>query len=320
MNTRRSTRTSRPSAKVRDIMPGIPDIYIPGPGFYAILNTNEVANSDINASSAPSTERIPDGPEVILPLAMSAPKPVSLGTNMFGICRLYMQHPLRIPDLQTTTDHLFTLTAKQSIARATRTVADIILPYPNITTWHWGHNFWTLGGGTRSMAFRKNEQLIIGHPDFNARHLADANIKAIKAKVLATKTDPWSNNEDSWNPVDLTIGIPVRIPRNQADVRDTRNQRLRVRQHNLDIARAPPPSVEGEPYVVKGAYMRSLTGVIKHVWEHDPLARRYHTDGFEEHAPRPVGSSSLPAPLEQDERVMRELYNSPEFLKVEAEV
>jgi hypothetical protein len=301
-------------------MPSAPDMLVQGPGFYALVD-NGFASSSSATGPAPFTQ---NAPSEALPssLAEKPAEPLAINAGTFGMRRIYAQRPVDVPDLQVDPGILFTPLAEHTVARSSRSVSDIIAPYPNITAWRWNHNFWSVGD-TRSITFRKNEQLLARHPDFNANNFASADFEAIEATVLATKSHPWDDVRDGWRRVNLTIGVPVGIPRTESEKKNARNRRQRLRR-DRDIADAPSPKVEGRPYMVEGAWMRSLTGVIKHVWEHDPLARQFHMNGFEERGPSPVldtgnpsGEGSLSA---HEERVMREIYDSPEFQRVEAEV
>jgi hypothetical protein len=292
------------------MMPRAPARYVEDRGLYAVLDDGPDLKEEEGAVQ----------PLVSTAAPPASDPPVATDANKFGIRRIYKQRPLRIPDLHVNHDMLFALTAEQAVARASRTVKQIIAPYPNITSWRWNHHFWTLGD-TRSIKSRSNQQLLAQASDFVAADYAAANFPAIEAKVIATKTHPWDNPEDGWQKVDLVIGVPVGVPRTQPEIRDARNRASRVRRNDPDVARAPAPTVEGQPYTVEGAYMRSLTGVIKNVWERDPLSRQFHTHGYEARGPRPDlehAASSAPS-LEQQERVLSEIYDSPEFLRLEAE-
>jgi hypothetical protein len=309
-------------------MPGAPDIHVRGPGFYAALNEGPV---DLQAQDAPRDLALGDteADSVQQPPGSSAVvvlPSVATGANVFGVRRLYPIRPIHVPDLHADPNLLFAPTAEQRVARAARSVAEIIAPYPNITAWRWNHEFWA-NGDTRSITFRRHQQLLAQHADFVASDFASADFVAIEAKVVATKTNPWDNADDGWKQVPLTIGVPVHIPRTQAEVREARNREQRARRReDPDVACAPALSVEGQPFVVNGAWMRSLTGVIKQTWEKDPLARHFHTHGFEERGPHPTHNPSTnaspnapPFSADQEERILREVYDSPAFLEAQAE-
>jgi hypothetical protein len=318
---RRTTRASRPSARVRDVMPGMASIEVQASGFYGALDNGYIGGCAPEEHSLQELRPAVQLEPIVESAAPNYSSHVSMDTNKtYGIRRIYTRHPLAIPDLHADKNLLFAPATDQVVARSSRTVTEIIAPYPNITSWRWNHLFWSIGDA-RSIKFRDHQQLLARHSDYNPIDYAKANFKSIEDKVRATKTNPWSNVEDGWRQVDLTIGVPVGIPRTQTEIRDARNRKQRARRNNPDVMDAPPPSVEGQPYVVEGAWMRSLTGVIKRVWEHDPLTRQFHTDGYEERGPRPGTSRALPGTIDsaQEERVMREVYDSPEFQRLEEE-
>lgn len=233
--------------------------------------------------------------------------------NRFGLSRIYNSRPSRIPDSTFTVAESFDPTAGIRAAKKSRTQAEVIAPYPNLSTWRYDHDYWN-GGETKTIAGRARQLRVMTTAGFNNDDLKGVNLEKINAEVLAGADAPWSNARDGWTQCSITIGIPLKPKPTQASERLDANLQRRAARHET-IPRGENGAVEGTMFSIPGFFKRSIPHIIKTTFGKDPAAKDFHTHPFKERYLNPdAPPSAVP------ETVYGEIYASQAMREVHDEI
>lgn len=298
----RRTRTGRvvlPTWKVRDTLPEEA-----GADFQAEPVEPESTTPD-SERTAPDSERTtrPTGRRVVL-LVTDCVRTVA---NTFGLRRFYKRRPVRSPNARVDLEACYGPTANAAAAKkSSRSISEIIFPYPNLSSWRFG---WHYSRGYKKTRDDMQEmQRLLSRPDFVAGDVQDTQFDQIDQLLLHPDTDtfPWAKEREGWRKTMVTIGIPSSKKATQASRREAAGAQRRVNRHELFEDSPPEHAVQGYHFNVP-FHHRNLCEEIKKTLSTDPAARDFVMDPyFVEHA----------APQSaRVERAYGEVYNSEAFMK-----
>jgi len=190
-NTRRGTRIRFPTWKVRESLPD-PITFPP--------------DSGIPPNPPQSAEHHPTRRVFLL-----VRETVASIKNKFGLSRVYKGLRSRVPDTTIDLESTYGLSSPPP-PLPTRTVEDIISPYPNLSSFLLDHQFWT-SSGKKSRADRDQLAKLMAHPNFKCEDIAGVNFRSIEKKLKGRSSKaPWEQ-EKGWRSKPLTIGIPRGVKR-----------------------------------------------------------------------------------------------------------
>ncbi|KAF8594348.1 hypothetical protein BDV93DRAFT_611903 [Ceratobasidium sp. AG-I] len=258
---------------------------------HANLNTKQHQHEDISKEDDISNELlvpqrpqsavldiIPTGPEPLLPTPDAPPDSLSTteispqlrlslwhstNPNTFGLNRRYQLFgsqsiQILVPDLNVSLDDLLLPSADITTLIKLPTPQEIVLPFPNTSTFRLAHWFFT-GGPQKSLSERKRlVEAVILAPDFSPDHFRGKNLLAldhaidqldIRSSEPLSEADAMVGSSSGWKKQDICISIPQR--------RDSRRKR-----------HTPPPDSDsfdnyGRILMLPGLYTRSLTEIIR---------------------------------------------------------
>lgn len=163
-------------------------------------------------------------------------------------------------------------------------------PYPNRSSYLLGHWYWCDGVQKSQQSF-DNLIDIVGDPKFNAADIRGTKWGKINntlgegGQMDQPTSDEWEDEELGWVKTPVTIGVPF-----------------------TQCAKHPGP----KNYTIPGFHHRHLISVIKEKLANVEDHQHFHYEPFELHW--------LPQGGNMETRVYGELYSSPEFIKVHAEL
>ena len=263
-------------------------------------------------------ETIPVRLEFVEPTARPVPRVQLLvrpthsqGRDSFGLSRSYKGVPSSIPDDPGALSYIPGYTHPKP-HKATRTIEEIVSPYPNLSSFLFDHHFWTTST-SKSRNDRDALQTLIAHPDFEPDDIKDTKFRQIEEELRGRSSRNAWEQERGWRKSQIYIGIPMGQKRTAAVRRDDA-----AHQARLQNAPCPPPSAEadldGIPVLVGDFHHRSICEVIRETFSQDPAARTFHYHPYEK-TYQPPAHPTLPT-----ERVYDELYTSDTWIREDARV
>lgn len=146
--------------------------------------------------------------EAALPPLMPSPprKLLRSPRNRFGLFRQYYatQFPEHDPDENTTLDDL--------VDSPSINLADLIQPYPTLSSFLLGEWYWN-DGLKKSQSSFANLLKIVGHPEYQPKDVSNVNWKMIDANLggMPENRDAGDDWEDEQDSHDGWIETPIRI-------------------------------------------------------------------------------------------------------------
>jgi len=194
-----------------------------------------------------------------------------------------------------------------------RTVGEIISPYPTLSSFLFDHHFWT-SSPVKSRNDRDSLQELVVREDFEGSDLRGVNLNKVEEELRGRSSRGQWKQTRGWRASDLVIGIPKGIKRTAAVRRDEAAQDARRRQG----APEPPPSkttpVPGAQIKIPGFRHRSICEVIHETLSKDPAARTFHYHPYEQTYHSPLD------PSRPVERVYDEVFTSDAWLREDAKI
>jgi hypothetical protein len=202
--------------------------------------------------------------------------------NRFGLRRTYRGRPTRVPDAHIDPRRCC-IPTQTPAPRAEKSVAEIIYPHPNMSSFLFNHHHWC-GGETKSTGTRSQlQQLLLPGSNFVPADIEGVNFEAIDEKMYASASAPWAAEGLGWHEDTVTIGVPTGQKPTQASRRAQAAARQRMNQHEPDPnddGEGPELPVEGVPFPIPGLWHRSITGIIEAVFRDDPASKSFHLHPF----------------------------------------
>jgi hypothetical protein len=245
--------------------------------------------------------------ELILPrVRLLLTERFQTNANNFGISSLFKRRPVKMPDTLDLEAVYTPAVRAKKLKQPRRPIQEIIAPFPNLSSWLFGAQFWL--GGKKSKVEREDLQNIITRPDFNPSDLVGVDFKKIDEQ-LASSSQEFAAGE-GWKKTSIRLGIPSAQKSTKAfrKAASTAERRTELRETMPD--EPAKKSILGDIFTVDGFWHKDLCTEIKAGLETDPGANHFVYDPSLLSHNRP--NSSLPS---KTEAVYGELYNSPAFLK-----
>ncbi|KAH7924391.1 hypothetical protein BV22DRAFT_1195981 [Leucogyrophana mollusca] len=228
--------------------------------------------------------------------------------NSFGLSRLYRGRPSSVPDMDVEFEELVADNARVLPIDATKSVADIISPYPNLSSFLLNRWFWN-GGAMKSRADRKSLlKDVVLHPDFKSEDLRDVNFEKIDEELAEDQESPWEGN--GWVSSTITIDIPTGQKTTKASRRAKANSAQSARRH--DEIDPDAPEIETNKFSINGFHHRNLLAVVREAFE-SSSAKRFHFHPFRQ-------TWQPPFPSAPPERVFDNVYTAEAFLRADRDL
>ncbi|KAJ8457369.1 hypothetical protein ONZ51_g11576 [Trametes cubensis] len=293
----RAGRRIRPTWKLRDALPEDVGATLDNP----IHEDAEALPSDESGSRSRA------GPRLVL-LATDYVRTVA---NTFGLRRFYKRRPHRPPQARTDLEACYAPTANVAAAKKkSRSVAEIIFPFPNISSWRFSWHY--TNGYKKTQADRDGMQTLVNRPDFCPADIAGVDFRKLDELVAsgACEEAPWSNEREGWRTTSVTIGVPSGKRATQASRREAASAARRVNRHEPAEDTPPIHAIPGQHFTVADFHHKNLCAEIKKTLSSDPAA---HDFVYDPH----LVELHTPASPTHSEQVYGELYNSPSFVQAD---
>ncbi|KAI0708940.1 hypothetical protein C8T65DRAFT_740004 [Cerioporus squamosus] len=227
--------------------------------------------------------------------------------NSFGLRRFYKRRPVRPPTARVDLEACYAPTADAAAAKKTsRSISDIIFPYPNLSSWRFGWHY--TRGYKKTRDDMQEMQKLVSRPDFIQADVRDTQFKKIDRLLLQPDTDcfPWANEKEGWRKTMVTIGIPSSKKATQAARREAAAAQRRVTRHEPPEDIPPAHAIPGYHYSV-AFHHRSMCEEIKKTLSTDPAVRDFVMD--------PYLVEHIVPNLARIEETYGEVFNSRAFVK-----
>lgn len=232
--------------------------------------------------------------------------------NSFGLSRTYKGVPSFIPDQPNGATYIPSY-RHPSPPQESKTIEEIISPYPNLSSFLFDYHFWT-SGPTKSRRDRDSTQEMLGREDFEASDLKGVNLNAIEEELRGRSSRGQWEQTRGWRTSDLVIGIPKGVKKTAAVQRDEAAHDARRRRG----APEPPPSkttsIPGAQINIPGFWHRSICEVIRETLSEDTAAHAFHYHPYEQTYHSPLD------PTRPIERVYDEVFTSDAWIREDAKI
>jgi hypothetical protein len=262
-----------------------------------ILTTRRVRHPTERARNADTGEDdLPEGPGRLTRVLLHVNQRVRTIVNKFGLTREYRRVPSAVPDEDIHWQSTRPDNTPPSSLKKRRSVAEIIYPYPNITSFLLNRFHKTT---SRSTGRDELIETVLLHPDFRQDDVPrPSELNRIEKEIQQDVQNPWGTN--GWKSSTAYIQVPNGIK----PTKDSRRRASKKRDTDDQEVRIPIYDVRH----------RSLTHVMREVAHEDSSAKRFHWHGFEESWESPF--PDIPSP----QRVYGDLFTSEQFLRVERDL
>lgn len=259
-------------------------------------------------------EPVLQSPQAVPPVQniyLRLPRLVRTLANSFGVSRLYIYPPTRIPDMDIDLPGMVAdVGDTMNAGRSEKTVDEIISPYPNMSSFRFANWFWN--GGLKKSKIERGKLLdILLAPDFDVEDLRGVNFDKIDMELV---NDPEGAGEldNGWSTSTLTIKVPVATKITKASRRKKANADRAAQVHDeVDIE---VEATGGKKFAIPGFHHRRLMHILKSSIEgNSDQARQYHWHPFEQYWQPPYVDKP-------PERMYDEIYSSPAFVKADREL
>ncbi|RDX47354.1 hypothetical protein OH76DRAFT_1526067 [Lentinus brumalis] len=232
---------------------------------------------------------------------------VRTAVNAFGLRRLYKRRPVRPPIARVDLEACYAPTADAAAAKKTsRSISDIIFPYPNLTSWRFGWHY--ARGYKKTQDDMQEMQKLLTRPDFVQADLQDTQFEKINRLLLDPDTDlfPWANEREGWRKTMVTIGIPSGKKATKASRREAAAAQRRINRHEPLEDVPSEHAIPGYHFSVP-FHHKSMCEEIRKTLTTDPAARDFVLEPYiVEHVVPNMGRL---------EETYGEVYNSAAFVK-----
>ena len=231
--------------------------------------------------------------------------------DAFGLSRSYKGVPSSIPDNPAALSYIPGYSHPKP-HKESRTIEEIVSPYPNLSSFLFDHHFWTTST-SKSRNDRDALQALVTRPDFKAEDVKDIRFRQIEEELRGRSSRNNWEQERGWRTSKIHIGIPT-------GEKQTAAARREKAAHQARVQNAPHPplsteaDIDGIPIAVGDFHHRPICEVIRETFSQDPAARTFHYHPYEKTYRSPVDST--PA----TERVYDELYTSDTWIREDAKV
>ena len=231
--------------------------------------------------------------------------------DSFGLSRSYKGVPSSIPDDPAALSYVPGY-SHPKLRKETRTIKEIVFPYPNLSSFLFDYHFWT-SSPRKSRNDRDTLQVLITHPDFKTDEVTGVDLRQIEEELRGRSSRNGWEQEQGWRKSEIYIGIPTGNKQTAAVRRENA-----AHQARLQNAPRPPPStkahLDGFPVLIGNFHHHSICEVIRETFSQDPAARTFHYHPYTKTYQPP----SNPTPAM--ERVYDELYTSDTWIREDAKV
>lgn len=244
--------------------------------------------------------------------------------NVFGVYRLYSDHPINVPDDELTCEQLASGLApapdrddspRLPLPQQTQMekLQDIVHPLPNLAAFLLQYWYWVTGkAGTLSKSLRAalvNDILL--NPLFRRHDLHGVNLNSLDDAIVVTQ----SNEEslfvgEQWKHATITIRIPNSRKAKAAVPKWKKGGKRKGRtRNNGSGTKTASDDLEAgsDSFSIPGLRYRSLTEVIKSAMTSDPWARFLHYVPFKQFWKQAPGAEEI--------RVHDEVFSSDAMLQ-----
>ncbi|TFK78527.1 hypothetical protein K466DRAFT_606902 [Polyporus arcularius HHB13444] len=328
----RRRRRFMPSWKVRNMLPGPSNLRTEGgsddnPSGDIASRLMEELDSRVRAAEdsasavdhAASLSASADHTGAVANPEDPAPQPtlftrtVRTTANKFGLWRRYTHRPTAVAEEPSLEERFEPRASANASKSSTRTISDIIRPFPNLSAWRWSHWFWSRSSSSKTKDDRRALQELVCGPGFEPRDIEGLDFNALEAELDKTAL-PWQDPHGGWRETKLTIGIPTGVKPTQAD---RRTAAAAAREAARDIGvpdGAPSIDVPGIHFDIPGFHYRSIPSVMRSVIEHDHAARDFVWEPYEEYVQLPGNSDAM------EERAYSEMWTTDAFITAHREL
>jgi hypothetical protein len=231
--------------------------------------------------------------------------------NAFGLSRSYKGIPSSIPDQPNAQSYIPEYSHPKP-RNKTRTIEEIIHPYPNLSSFLFDHYFWVTGT-SKSRNDRDALQALITHPDFRPADVEGVNFRRLEEELRGRSSHGDWEQQRGWRTSNITIGVPTGVKKTASVRKDNAAREARMRS-----APCPPPSskadIDGAPLPIGTFHYRPICEVIRETFSRDPAARSFHYHPYKQ-THHPPTNPTLPT-----ERVYDELYSSDAWIQEDAKI
>jgi hypothetical protein len=215
-------------------------------------------------------------------VALHVVEKICTAVNQFGLRRTYCGRPTCVPDACVDLND-GCIPTQTPASHAKRSVAEIIYPHPNISSFLFNHHHWC-GGESKSTGARGQlQQLLSPSSNFVPADIEGINFDAIDEKIYVSASALWASKGLGWCEDTVTIGVPTGQKPTQALRQAQAAARQRMNQHepdpNNDGEDAELP-IEGVPFPICGLWHRSITAIIEAIFRDDPTSKSFHFHPF----------------------------------------
>jgi hypothetical protein len=284
---RRTTRIRRPTEKVRIIRP---DVLPEGPG--PLEEEPATGEPPTDAETTPAQLR----------LLLHIPELFRTMANTFGLTRLYFGCPSAVPDMDVGIESFVADHVGDPDPILSKSVADIIYPYPNLHAFNLNRWFWGKAGKSRDDR-RDLIQKVIGAPGFKPEEVMGVNFEKLDEEVAKDHNSCLEGNgwEQSSITIEVLIGQKATKKSKQKKAAAHRSAQL---HDKIDLE---AHEWQTKRFVVPNFHHRKLTHVMCAAIENFPQAKQFHWHPYET-------LWQPPWPNAPPERVYDELYSGSAFL------
>jgi hypothetical protein len=277
--THRPRRLLRPSQRVRDQLPELPEL--------TAVQMDALVRSHIDTLLA--AERAPTPPLIRTPspethVPPPRPKPDGVVTPMskFGVRRVYPDRPTYTPPTQPELKLRFHGTG-QGLVCGPGSVGSIVQPYANFSSWLMDYHFYMHGD---SVSETRHNALIdcLVHPLYRQPDVDKKALLQARNRLKDGFRPSWLS-APVWKEKTITIYIPPQGALSAAERK--KYVSLQNRYHRLYykadlIEPDESPLHLGIPFRVPGFYYKPFAQVVKDALTVHPAARHIHLMPFEE--------------------------------------
>ncbi len=232
---------------------------------------------------------------------------VRTAANKFGLRRFYKRRPHRPPRARTDLEACYAPTADVYVKRKARSVAEIIFPFPNLSSWRFSWHY--SRGHKKTLDDAEAMEELVARKDFVPGDITPGQARKLRERVAAgvTEETPWANESAGWRKSSVTIGIPLGKKSTQASRRQASAAARRVNRHEPAADTPAVHAIAGEHFTVLDFHHKNMTTEVKKTFSSDPAAADFVLDPF-------LVERQMPN-TDKTERVHGELYNSPAFVQ-----
>lgn len=241
-------------------------------------------------------------------LTVRIPQMFRTASNSFGLSRLYIGSPSRIPDLDEPLINFLSDGIMNPVKNTIASLASILFPYPNLSSFRFNQWFWR--SQNKSIADRQALLDVLLADGFDTEDLRGVNFSRID-KILSKPEEvdaPWEGN--GWMSSTVTIELPTGVKETKASKRAKASAAARAKR--LDEVDPEAEKISTRKFSIPHFHHRSLIHVMRSVIEGDE-GKGFHWHPFEQWwKPAP--------PAAPPERVFSEAFTGDALLKLDRDL